>query len=125
MICHFCCFPRLCIYNTCRTSDGSAGACLEHGWVYGMLGRSDPDCCVTVSVIVMNPAHGLPLTHHQRSLAHHMTHNTHCCAPPQTAIPITHCTDDTRTKHTADCTDHTTYLNHGLTLPLGRVLFSI
>ncbi len=56
---------------------------------------------------------------------HGLLHYTHCCTPPQTTIPITHCTDDTRTEHTADCTDHTTYLNHGLPLPLCRVLFSI
>ncbi len=70
---------------------------------------------------------------------HGLLHYTHCCTPPQTTIPITHCTDDTRTEHTADCTehtadcsehtadctDHTTYLNHGLLLPLVRVLFSI
>ncbi len=56
---------------------------------------------------------------------HGLLHYTHCCTPPQTTIPITHCTDDTRTEHTADCTEHTTYLNHGLPLPLGRVLFSI
>ncbi len=42
MIWHFRCFPRLFIYNTCRTSDGSANACLEQGWVYIMMGRSDP-----------------------------------------------------------------------------------
>ncbi len=42
MICHFRCCPHLFIYNTCRTSDGSAGACLEQGRVYVMLGRSDP-----------------------------------------------------------------------------------
>ncbi len=83
-------------------------------------------------VSVTNPVHGLPLTHHQRSLAHHMD----SCTTLQTTIPIT---DDTRTEHTAyctehtadcsehtaDCTDHTTYLNHGLPLPLCRVLFSI
>ncbi len=51
MICHFHCCPRLFIYNTCRTSDGSAGAYLEQGRVYEMMGRSDPDCCVTVSVM--------------------------------------------------------------------------
>ncbi len=68
---------------------------------------------------------------------HGLLHYTHCCTPPQTTIPIAHCTDDTRTEHTADCTehtadcsehtadcsDHTTYINHGL--PLCRVLFSI
>ncbi len=37
--------------NTCRTSDGSADACLEQGRVYVMMGRSDPDCCITVGVI--------------------------------------------------------------------------
>ncbi len=77
---------------------------------------------------------------------HGLLHYTHCCTPPQTTIPITHCTDDTRTEHTADCTqhtadctqhtadcsehtadytDHTTYLNHGLPVSLCRVLFSI
>ncbi len=28
--------------------------------------------CHSFSVVVTNPVHGLPLTHHQRSLAHHM-----------------------------------------------------
>ncbi len=51
MICHFRCCPRLFIYNTCRTSDVSAGDCLEQGQVYGMMGRSDPDCCITVGVM--------------------------------------------------------------------------
>ncbi len=44
MICHFHCCPRFFIYR-------SASACLEHGRVYGMMGRSDPDCCVTVGVM--------------------------------------------------------------------------
>ncbi len=47
----FCCCPLLFIYNTCRTSDDSDGACLEQGQVYEMLGRSDPNCCVTVCVM--------------------------------------------------------------------------
>ncbi len=51
MTCHFRCCPRLFIYNTCRTSDGSDGACLEQGRVYVIMGRSDPDCCVTVCVM--------------------------------------------------------------------------
>ncbi len=51
MICHFRCCPHFFIYNTCRTSDGSASACLEQGWVYRMMGRSDPACCVTVGVM--------------------------------------------------------------------------
>ncbi len=51
MICHFRCCLRLLIYNTSRTSDGSAGACLEQGQVYGMMGRIDPDCWVTVGVM--------------------------------------------------------------------------
>ncbi len=50
MICHFAVVLSF-IYNTCRTSDDSAGACLEQGRVYEMLGRSDPNCCVTVGVM--------------------------------------------------------------------------
>ncbi len=52
MICHFHCCPRLFLYNTCRTSDGSAG--VEHGRVYANVGGvhiSDPDCNVTVCVM--------------------------------------------------------------------------
>ncbi len=66
---------------------------------------------------------------------HELLHNTHCCTPPQTTIPITHCTDDTQLialntllitlTHTADCTDHTAYLSHGLPLCHYRVLLSI
>ncbi len=33
---HFCCFPRLFLHNTCRTSDDLAG--LEHGRVYANVG---------------------------------------------------------------------------------------
>ncbi len=56
---------------------------------------------------------------------HHMDFYTTLtvCTPPQTTIPIIHCTDDTHTEHTADCTnhtadctDHTAYLSHGLPL---------
>jgi len=35
----------------------------------------------------------------------------YCCTSIRTTIPIIHCTNDT---HTADCTDYTPYLSHGL-----------
>ncbi len=38
---------------------------------------------------------------------HGLFHYTHCCTQPQTTIPITHYTNDTRTEHTADCIEHT------------------
>ncbi len=69
---------------------------------------------------VMNPVQALPVTHHQRSLAHHIDslHHTNGCTSPKTTFPITQCTDATQlialithlialiTNHTADCTDH-------------------
>ncbi len=72
---------------------------------------------------VTNQVHGLPLTHHQRSLAHHMDSCTTLTVelhlrlqfPSSFALMI----------HTADCTEHTPYINHGLPLPLGRVLYSV
>ncbi len=39
---------------------------------------------VIVTNLVVPPPHGL-------------LHYTHCCTPPQTTIPIIHCTDDTHT----------------------------
>ncbi len=78
---------------------------------------------VTAKVAVTNPVHGLPLTHHQRSLAHHMDSCTTLTValhlrlqfPPSIAL----------TTHTADCTDHTLYISLGLPLCHCRVLFSI
>ncbi len=46
-----CTVTGLFIYNTCRTSDGTAGACLKQGRVCGMMGHSDLDYCVTVGVM--------------------------------------------------------------------------
>ncbi len=48
---------------------------------------------------------------------HGLLHYTLCCTPPQTTIPITHCTDDTCTEHTADCSEHTSdYTDHTILL---------
>ncbi len=75
---------------------------------------------------VTNPAHGLPLTHHQRSPAHHMDSCTTLTValhlrlqfPSPIALTI-------HALNTADYTEHTAYLSHGLPLCHGRVLFSI
>ncbi len=79
---------------------------------------------------VPNPVHGLLLTHHLRSLAHHMDPCTtltvalHLKLQFPSSIALTIHTADC-TEHTADCTDHTPYINQGLLLPLCRVLFSV
>ncbi len=79
---------------------------------------------------VPNPVHGLLLTHHLRSLAHHMDPCTtltvalHLKLQFPSSIALTLHTADC-TEHTADCTDHTPYINQGLLLPLCRVLFSV
>ncbi len=56
---------------------------------------------------VTNPVHGLPLTRHQRSLAHHMD----SCTTPTVALNLRLQFPSSigLTIHTADCTDHTTY----------------
>ncbi len=74
--------------------------------------------------IVTNQVYELPFTHHQRSLAHLIDSCTTLTVArhPRTTITIIHCTDDT---HTADCTNHTPYLNHGLPQSEHRVLYSV
>ncbi len=85
---------------------------------------------ITYTISVMNLVYELPLTHHQRSLAHHMESCTtltvalHLRLQFPSSIALTTHTADC-TDHTADCTEHTLYINHGLPLLLGRVLFSI
>ncbi len=53
---------------------------------------------------VTNPVHGLPLTRHQRSLAHHMD----SCTTPTVALNLRLQFPSSigLTIHTADCTDH-------------------
>ncbi len=75
------------------------------------------------AVLVMNLVYEFPLTPHQRSLAHHIDSCTTLTVAlhirlqfPSSFALIT---------HTADCTDHTPYINHELPLPLCRVLFSV
>jgi len=50
--------------------------------------------CFCETSSVTNPVHGLPLTHHQRSLAHHMDSCTTLTVALhlKTTIPIIHCT---------------------------------
>ncbi len=68
---------------------------------------------------VMNLVYELPLTHHQRSLAHHMDSFTtltvarHLRLQFTSSIALTKHTADCN-DHTADCTDHTPYINHVL-----------
>ncbi len=72
---------------------------------------------------VMNLVYELPLTHHQRSLAHHMD----SCSTLTVArhLRLQFPSSIALTTHIADCTDHTPYINHGLPLPLCRVLYSV
>ncbi len=71
----------------------------------------------------MNLVYELPLTHHQRSLAHHMG----SCTTLTVALHLRLLFPSSiaLTTHTADCADHTLYINHGLPLLLCRVLFRI
>ncbi len=79
---------------------------------------------------VMNLVYELPLTPHQRSLAHHMDSCTTLTVArhlrlqfPSSIVLTTHTADCT--DHTTDCTDHTPYIYHGLPLPLCQVLYSV
>ncbi len=77
----------------------------------------------------MNLVYELPLTHHQRSLAHHMDSCTTLSVAlhlrlqfPSSIALMTHTADCT--DYTAYYTDHILYINHGHPL-LCRVLYSI
>ncbi len=64
---------------------------------------------------VMNLVYELLLTHHQKSLAHHM----YSCPTLTVALHLRQFPSSIAlTTHTADCTDHTLYINHGLPLLL-------
>ncbi len=71
---------------------------------------------------VMNLVYELPLTHHQRLFAHHMDSCTTLTVALHLRLQFP--SSIALTTHTADCIDHTLYINHGLPL-LCRVLFSI
>ncbi len=79
---------------------------------------------------VTNPVHALPVTHHQKSLAHHtdscttltVAHHLRLHFPSTIALitqlsPITHCTDYTAEFH------QTRFISFGLLLSHRRVLF--
>ncbi len=73
---------------------------------------------------VMNLVYELPLTHHQRSLAHHMDSCTTLTVALHLRLQFP--SSIALTKHTADGTDHTLYyINHGLPLLLCQVLYSV
>ncbi len=72
---------------------------------------------------VTNPVYELPLTPHQRSLAHHIDSCTTLTVALHLRLQFP--SSIALTTHAADCTDHTLYINHGLPLPLCRVLFCI
>ncbi len=86
--------------------------------------------CEGISTTVTNPVHGLPLTHHQRSLAHHMDScptlivALHLRLQFPSSIALTTHTADC-TDHTADCTDHRLYMSIALPICHHRVLFSV
>ncbi len=65
---------------------------------------------------VMNLVYELLLTHHQKSLTHHMysCHTLTVALHLRLQFP----SSIALTTHTADCTDHTLYINHGLPLLL-------
>ncbi len=99
------------------------------GSILGASDRTGTSICPAVSYCsaphssVTNPVHGLPLTHHQRSLAHHMDSCTTLTVALHLRLQFP--SSIALTIHTADCTDHTPYINHGLPFPLGRVLYSL
>ncbi len=81
-------------------------------------------CCN--SSTVMNLVYELPLTHHQRSLAHHMDSCTTLTVVLHLRLQFP--SSIALTTHKADCTDSTDrrlYINHRLPFLLCRVLFIV
>ncbi len=75
-------------------------------------------------LVVTNPVHALPFTHHQRSLLHHIGFHTTQTVTyhPKTTFPIIHCTDDTQL--ISLITHHTRFINLELALCDRWVLYA-
>ncbi len=131
-------FCSQCDGKEIRTSLHKKACCIDGMWMFVSVSTDTLTTCLSCQIFALNIHLGMNrnmfqdsssgivcLTHHQRSLAHYMDSCTTLLLHSTSDYNSHHQLHDTRTEHTADCTEHTTYLNHGLPLPLCRVLFRV